>query len=258
MQTASAFGQVQGSLSWVVGVYAQFASWKATTDRLNRFIETIETSNNDNASKEIVIQKTSEQSLYVRHLQLTLPNGNLLLNSLTTQLSSGDRLLLMGVTGSGKTTFLRALAGLWSYGSGNISLPTDAKVLFIPQKPYLPILSLKEVICYPGTEDAFSDIDVTNGLIAVGLSSLAPRLQDTENWSQSLSPGEQQKLAFARILLHKPDVILLDEASASMDEQSEADLYGLLITQLPKAIVVSVGHRESLIQWHNMNMSFPI
>jgi putative ATP-binding cassette transporter len=258
MQTASAFGQVQGSLSWFVGVYAQFASWKATTDRLNRFIETIETSNNDNASKEIVIQKTSEQSLYVRHLQLTLPNGNLLLNSLTTQLSSGDRLLLMGVTGSGKTTFLRALAGLWSYGSGNISLPTDAKVLFIPQKPYLPILSLKEVICYPGTEDAFSDIDVTNGLIAVGLSSLAPRLQDTENWSQSLSPGEQQKLAFARILLHKPDVILLDEASASMDEQSEADLYGLLITQLPKAIVVSVGHRESLIQWHNMNMSFPI
>ncbi len=258
MQTASAFGSVQGSLSWFVGIYAQFASWKATTNRLNSFIETIEHSNQDHVNNQIIVHHQAEKLLDINQLSLTLPNGEPLLKDLMINLNLGDRLLLMGAAGSGKTTLLRAIAGLWSFGTGNITLPMDAKVLFIPQKPYLPIQSLKDVVSYPASSDEYSDTDLECSLTAVGLDWLIPRLPDTENWSQSLSPGEQQKLAFARILLHRPDVLLLDEASASMDEKSEADLYGMIIRELPQAIVISVGHRESLGQWHNMDMTFPL
>jgi len=258
MQTASAFGSVQGALSWLVDVYAQYASWKATTNRLMSFIDAIENSNHDQSGKQIIVHQQSENVLDIKALRLSLPNGEPLVSDLTLNLTHGDRLLLMGEAGSGKTTLLRAIAGLWSYGKGDITLPTDAKVLFIPQKQYLPILSLKEVVCYPAAIEDFRDEDVVNGLTAVGLPLLGARLHDTENWSQSLSPGEQQKLAFARILLHKPDVLLLDEATASMDEQSEAMLYALLQNQLPQAIILSVGHRESLGQWHNKNLMFPL
>jgi len=250
MQTASAFGRVQESLSWLIDVYPQFANWKATTDRLSGFTAAIHTSHDDVARRKINVRTNEIKSLAINNLTLTLPDGKPLITAFNLELKPGDRLLLTGPSGSGKTTLLRALAGLWPYGSGEIIMPANAKTLFVPQKPYLPILSLREIVCYPHPITDYDDKAVAEALTAVGLEMLIPRLGVSDNWSQSLSLGEQEKLAFARILLQMPDVVLLDEASASLDEAAEANLYKVLTARLPNAIIISVGHRSTLKAWH--------
>ena len=249
MQTASAFRRVQESLSWLIEVYPQFALWKATTDRLVEFTAAIHTSNEDAAHCRIVT-RTEGAVLKVTDLTLELPGGEPLIQQFNVELKPGDRLLLTGAAGSGKTTLLRALAGLWPYGSGEIAIPANAEVLFVPQKPYLPVLALKDIVCYPHHCGEYDNGDIENALADVGLQGLIPYLDTNDNWSQSLSLGEQQKLAFARILLHEPDILLLDEATSSLDEGSEAHLYEMLTSRLPRTILVSVGHRRTLKAWH--------
>jgi putative ATP-binding cassette transporter len=250
MQTASAFGQVQGALSWFIDVYSSFASWRATTDRLSGFTNAMMTSRTEAAVKNITT--TPGQQFAVRRLKLTLPDGTPHIEGFEQALKPGDRLLLSGKSGSGKTTLLRALAGLWPYGEGEIILPEGANIMFVPQKPYLPIAPLRNVICYPQLPDHYNDEQLKGALAAVGLESLSGQLDTSEHWTQILSLGEQEKLAFSRMLLNKPDILLLDEATASLDEAAEASLYQTLLAKLPHTIIISVGHRGSLRAWHGL------
>ena len=162
----------------------------------------------------------------------------------------GETTLITGPSGAGKSTLFRAIAGIWPFGRGEVQLPREGRVLFLPQKPYLPIGTLREVVSYPTPAAGFSDAELERALTLVGLPELAPRLGESAHWAQALSPGEQQRIAFARALVQKPDWLFLDEATSAVDEEIEAHLYGLLRDHLPRTAVVSVGHRSSLRAYH--------
>jgi len=254
-QTLRAFGQVQGALSWVVNSFTGLASWKATVDRLTSFTTAME---EVHAAREVPDAlkpaPNAKDELAVTNLELDLPSGDPLLTGITLTVAPGETLLIQGPTGSGKSTLLRAIAGLWPYGRGSVALP-QGKTLFLPQKPYLPIGTLRAVVSYPMPPQGFTDEAVTDVLKACGLSHLAKRLDQLSSWYQELSPGEQQRLAFARLLLQAPDFVFLDEATSAMDETSERTMYALLKERLPKAAIISVGHRASLSEFHHKTLS---
>ena len=249
-QTASAFGQVQGSLSWFIDAYTRFALWKATVDRLIGFAESLERVRveADRLDGDRVEGETA--SLSLEGLSMQLPQGRPLLAATSLELKPGESVLVSGPSGSGKSTLFRALAGIWPYWKGRIALPKGARLLFLPQKPYLPIGSLKRAVCYPGDAAASPDEKVKQALAAVGLGRLADELARSENWAQVLSGGEQQRLAFARALLEQPDWLFLDEATASLPEDAQDALYRLLKEKLPRTTIVSIGHRDSLAAHH--------
>jgi putative ATP-binding cassette transporter len=186
--------------------------------------------------------------LSLESLSMELPQGQPLLAATSMRLKPGENVLVSGPSGAGKSTFFRALAGIWPYWKGRLELPKGAKLLFLPQKPYLPIGTLKHAVSYPGDAASFSDQEVNDALAAVGLANLD--LQRNENWAQVLSGGEQQRLAFARALLVKPDWLFLDEATASLPEEAQDALYRLLKERLPRTTLVSIGHRASLAEHH--------
>jgi len=257
MQTASAFGHVQGALSWFIDAYTQFASWKATVDRLTGFSAAIERVRAEAERLDGEREEAATDSLSIERLALSLPQGKLLLLAPTTlQLKRGEAVLVSGPSGAGKSTLFRALAGIWPYWSGRILLPKGARLLFLPQKAYLPVGPLKHAVCYPADAGAFQDSDVSEALRAVSLAHLAEELARSENWAQLLSGGEQQRLAFARALLNKPDWLFLDEATASLPEDAQASLYGLLRERLPGTTVVSIGHRASLAEFHPRRLAW--
>jgi putative ATP-binding cassette transporter len=194
--------------------------------------------------------------LEIENLELELPRGKPLLSSATIELKPGEHVLVTGPSGAGKSTLFRALAGIWPYWKGRIKLPKGARLLFLPQKPYLPVGSLKHAVCYPNDAATCSDEAVKDALRAVGLGSLANDLERADNWAQVLSGGEQQRLAFARALLNRPDWLFLDEATASLPEEDQAALYRLLRERLPNTTLVSIGHRESLAQYHRKRLSW--
>jgi putative ATP-binding cassette transporter len=188
--------------------------------------------------------------LEARDLALSLPQGRTLLAPATFAFRRGEAVLVSGPSGAGKSTLFRALAGIWPYWHGKIRLPQGARLLFLPQKPYLPIGALKHAVCYPADAAARGDEEVAEALHAVGLGHFARDLARVENWAQVLSGGEQQRLAFARALLNRPDWLFLDEATASLPDDAQAALYALLRMRLPATTVVSIGHRESLARFH--------
>ncbi len=258
MQTASAFGQVQGALSWFVGAYTQLASWKATVDRLIGFQAAIQRTQEASAALTgivTVVGNDNDTAVSGDNIELRLPNGSQLVAPFTIRLESGKSLLITGASGSGKSTVFRALAGLWPWGHGTVHLPRGKKILFLPQKPYLIIGTLRAQLSYPSPADTYSDSDLKGVLSDCDLPQLSERLDEHQHWAQQLSGGEQQRIAFARALLHKPDWLFMDEGTASMDEASEARIYALLRTQLPATTVVSIGHRPTLMQYHEHHAS---
>jgi putative ATP-binding cassette transporter len=255
-QTASAFGQVQGALSWFIGAYTQFAAWKATVDRLAGFLGSIEYVLAEAERLDGEQEETPAANLALQDVSLSLPQGKPLLARTTLQLQRGEAVLVSGPSGAGKSTLFRALAGIWPYWSGRILLPKGARMLFLPQKPYLPVGALKHAVCYPADAGAHDDAAVGEALRAVGLGHLAQELARPENWAQVLSGGEQQRLAFARALLNKPDWLFLDEATASLPEDAQAALYRLLKERLPATTVVSIGHRASLAEFHPRRLAW--
>jgi len=250
MQTASAFGQVQGSLSWFIDAYSQFASWKATVDRLTGFSASLATVRTQGEQLDGERVEAQTDALAIEGLSLALPQGRSLLSQGSLQLEKGSNVLVTGPSGSGKSTLFRALAGIWPYWKGRIRLPQGAKLLFLPQKPYLPIGSLKHAVSYPEDAKRFAAEEIAEALQAVGLPHLSADLERSENWAQVLSGGEQQRLAFARALLSRPDWLFLDEATASLPENAQEALYRLLKERLPQTTLVSIGHRESLAPHH--------
>lgn len=256
MQTASAFGQVQGALSWFVDAYVSFASWKATVDRLIGFHASLDYARTEADRLDGDRVEGERPELGLDALALALPQGRPLLAPTTLDFKRGEHVLVTGPSGAGKSTLFRALAGIWPYWKGRIALPKGARLLFLPQKPYLPIGSLKYAVCYPGDAAGIGDDEVRDALRAVELEQLAGELERTENWAQVLSGGEQQRLAFARTLLNRPDWLFLDEATAALPDDVQARLYRLLRERLPGTTVVSIGHRASLRQFHDRHLSW--
>ena len=187
-------------------------------------------------------------------MDLYLPNGQPLIADVNVSILRGDTVLLGGASGSGKSTLFRAVAGIWPFGRGEIRGPRDRNVLFLPQKPYLPIGTLREVVSYPMPSAGVDDLTLREALEAVGLSRLAGRLGEAGNWALQLSPGEQQRIAFARALVQKPDWLFLDEATSAVDEATEARLYRLVRERLAGTTVFSVGHRATLRPFHSRQL----
>ena len=251
MQTISAFGRVQDALSFFVDSYSSIAELAAVIQRLTGFTEHME--------ECVRVKSTIERGegtaneLTLQDLSITLPDGLPLLTACTLALPHGSRILVTGASGAGKSTLLRALAGIWPYGSGTITLPAGAKRLFLPQRPYLVLGSLRRALSYPRTAAA-SDEEIARILTCVGLDHFSARLDDVDDWSRILSLGEQQRLAFARILLIRPDWIFLDEATSALDEPRERALYELLHQELPSASIISIGHRSTLFALHDTEL----
>ena len=251
MQTASAFDSVQKALSYFVSNYQSMAEWRAVIDRLSGFDRSIET------SRAVAVTPPSVQVMQrggapfaAERLDVRLPDGEPIVAADRIEFGPGDRVLITGPSGSGKSTLFRAIAGIWPFGSGRVHVPAGAKIMLIPQRPYFPLASLAAAVSYPASAGTFDDARVAEAVAAVGLSELLPRLHEEEHWNRMLSLGEQQRLAIARALLHAPDYLFLDEATASLDEAAEAALYRLLQERLKGATIVSIGHRSTLGAFH--------
>ena len=249
MQTISAFGRVQDALSYFVDSYATIANLAAVINRLAGFTEHVEKVQ----QVESHVTKSFADNLKISGLNISLPTGRDLLKNLSLNLSNTKYLLVTGFSGCGKSTLLRTLAGIWAYASGEISLPQNSKVMFLPQKPYLPLGSLRRALIYPAV-NAPTDDKLKEILQLADLPALADKLDSEEDWNKILSGGEQQRLAFARILLSKPDYIFLDEATSALDEPRELEMYELLKKYLPSATIISVGHRSTLFQVHDSEL----
>ena len=256
-QTASAFGSVQRALSVFVTIYRTLAEWRAVVARLDGFEMSIASATTLASSPDSIGMVSSDggKAIDLRKLMVNLPNGKPLVAADGLGLRAGERTLVTGPSGSGKSTLFRAIAGIWPFGNGSIAVPANASLMMLPQRPYFPIGSLHAAIVYPGEIESFNPDRVRDVLAMVGLPQLGPRLEEEGHWNRMLSLGEQQRLGLARALLHKPDYLFLDEATASLDEPSEADLYALLTGKLPQTTIVSIGHRSTLEAFHQRNIT---
>ena len=252
MQTASAFSSVQGALSFFVTTYRQIADWRAVVQRLEGFEAAVATGRKIAVTDPIVhVVRKESPAISIDDLDLRLPNGQPLMHGADVAIAPRDQILISGPSGAGKSTLLRAISGIWPFGDGTVTIPKDAKVMVLPQRPYLPIGTLHAAIAYPAGAEDFDPNQMHETIIAVGLPALAERLTEEAHWNRMLSLGEQQRLGIARALLHAPDYLFLDEATASLDEPSEAALYTLIKSRLPKSAVISVGHRSTLTEFHS-------
>ncbi len=262
MQTSSAFGQVQGALSWFISAFSgsfgsnSIAEWTAVVNRLTSFEKTLAAIAHAGQGELVRAEGGSGGGIVIDGLALGLPGGETLLRELSITLPAGSRTLVTGPTGSGKSTLFRTLGGLWPYAKGTITFPKGERLLFLPQKPYIPIATLRAAVAYPDAPETYSEDAIKSALVDVGLAHLVDRLDEDQHWSQQLSGGEQQRLAFARALLVKPRWLFMDEASSALDETSEARLYGMLVERLPTTALVSIAHRSTVAPFHDRQLAF--
>ncbi|MGB6428132.1 MAG: ABC transporter ATP-binding protein/permease [Methyloceanibacter sp.] len=251
MQIASAFGQVQGALSFFGKAYSEIADWKAVLNRLAGFDASIDWAQSLNETAPRVEHVGDGGThLHADDLVVSLPDGQEIVRASGLAIGPAERVLVTGPSGSGKTSLFRALGGVWPFGSGRIRIPHGASLLVLPQKPYVPLGTLRGALAYPGPPDAFTPGEIDEVLRAAGLEHLRDMLDETAYWADRLSVGEQQRLSIARALLQKPDWLFLDEATSALDETSEAMLYRILLERLAETAIVSIGHRSSLVMFH--------
>ncbi|MCK1326505.1 ABC transporter ATP-binding protein/permease (plasmid) [Bradyrhizobium sp. 155] len=257
MQTASAFSSVQGALSFFVRAYRSLAEWRSIVARLDGFEMSVDAAANLPPHEPAIALKAAggHRNIALEQLCVNLPSGTPLVAADAFSVQTPERVLVTGPSGSGKSTLFRAIAGIWPFGTGSIFVPEKAKLMMLPQRPYFPVGVLRDAVVYPAAPGAFETARVRDALIAVGLPDLAERLEEDGHWNRMLSLGEQQRLGLARALLHAPDYLFLDEATASLDEPSEARLYRLLAEKLPQATLVSIGHRSTLEAFHTRKVT---
>jgi putative ATP-binding cassette transporter len=259
MQTVGAFGQVQNALSWFINQYAannpnevSLVRYRSIVERLTTFDRAVEVTRA--AAEQLVLQDSLDGSVRMHDLSVSLPTGAKLLGNADVVLAPGQSVIITGRSGSGKSTLFRTLAGIWPFGSGSVERPQRS--LFLPQRPYIPLGTLRHVVCYPSEPGQHDREAIEQALTDVGLASFIPRLDKDENWPQLLSGGEQQRVALARALLAKPDWLFLDEATASLDPEAEEELYRVLKKRLPGTALVSIAHRPSVAAFHERRLVF--
>jgi len=257
MQTANAFGQVQSALSVFVTLYRNLAEWSAVIERLSGFDQSVAAARAVAVTPPVIeVAPGDAAAVSFKDVAVRLPSGIPLVNASNIAIGLGDHVLVSGPSGAGKSTLFRALAGIWPFGSGTITIPKGARVMTLPQRPYFPIAPLAAAVAYPAEPGTFDSVKVAELVTAVGLPGLAVRIDDEAHWNRMLSLGEQQRLGIARALLHAPDYLFLDEATASLDEPAEAALYRLLDERLAQATIVSIGHRSTLAAFHRRRLAF--
>jgi putative ATP-binding cassette transporter len=248
MQLTMSFTNVRVGFAWFVFQYNRLTSVRSMFRRLNELDKSF---TNENTDGGIVLNKSTDNTLHVSDLLLSLPNGKPLTSIGTLNIDSGSRLLIKGDSGVGKTTFMRAISGLWTFGKGTISIP-EGRMLFFPQEPYLPLGNIKTALCYPEFPETFSNDDCAKVMEKCGLSQYIDSLEAEDIlWSKKLSTGEKQRLAFARALLIRPDFLFLDEATSALELKMEQHLFSMLLAELPQTTIVSIAHRPSLDQYHD-------
>ena len=252
MQTASAFNSVQGALSYFITAYRSIAEYQAVVARLDGFESAIEAGRAAALTQPAIemLPRDGAKAITAEHLAVALPKGEPLVDAENLALPAGERVLVTGPSGAGKSTLFRAIAGIWPFGSGRVTVPADARVMLVPQRPYFPVATLAAAITYPARAGTFDNAHLADVLNAVGLPHLAARLNEEGHWNRMLSGGEQQRLAIARALLYAPDYLLLDEATAALDEPAEAQLYRLMQERLKGTAIISIGHRSTLGAFH--------
>jgi vitamin B12/bleomycin/antimicrobial peptide transport system ATP-binding/permease protein len=257
MQTASAFNSVQNALSYFITSYRSIAEWRAVVQRLTGFQEALAAGRAAATTPPVVevVPREDETALAIDQLHVCLPGGKPVIAADNLAFHAGERVLFTGPSGAGKSTLFRALAGIWPFGSGRVTVPKDAKVMLLPQRPYFPVGTLAAAVSYPAKVGTLGNARIAEALVAVGLPELAGRLDEEAHWNRMLSLGEQQRLGIARVLLHPPDYLLLDEATASLDEAAEAALYRLLQERLKGRTIISIGHRSTLGAFHGRRIA---
>lgn len=254
-QTAGAFGRVEHALTFFVTYYSSLADFKAVLDRLSSFDASIAKAQAAALTGPRVAQAATSGAVEMNHLQVALPNGRTIVTADGLRFNRGESALITGPSGSGKSTLLRAASGIWPYGSGDIATPEGQTALVLPQRPYLPNGTLRAAVSYPSEPGAYSDEEIRDALTAARLPQFVDRLDDKDMWSQRMSGGEQQRLAVARALLAKPDWLLLDEATAALDEKLEGEIYRAIAEKLPNTTVISIGHRSTLMDMHKRHLN---
>jgi putative ATP-binding cassette transporter len=256
MQTASAFSSVQDALSFFITAYRTLAEWQSVVARLDGFEISIASATELSVRADIVhVSACGDGAIDLKKLLVTLPNGAPLVAADGFSFRNGERTLVTGPSGSGKSTLFRAVAGIWPFATGTVDIPANATLMMLPQRPYFPVGTLHAAVAYPAEPTAYTSQQMIDVITAVGLSALTARLDEEAHWNRMLSLGEQQRLGLARALLHAPQYLFLDEATASLDEPSEAALYQLIEQKLPATTFVSIGHRSTLEAFHQRNVA---
>jgi putative ATP-binding cassette transporter len=257
MQTASAFNSVQTALSFFINAYRQLAEWRAVIARLDGFNVAVETAQLAATVAPVIeiMRQQVKSCVTIDDLLVRLPHGKPLVVARDIAVSKGESVLVTGPSGAGKSTLFRAIAGTWPFGNGTIAVPRTAKIMTLPQRPYLPVGTLAAAVTYPAETGTFSAQRLAEVISAAGLPGLAERLDEEAHWNRMLSLGEQQRLGIARAILQAPDFLLLDEATASLDEPAEAALYRLLAERLAATTLLSIGHRSTLLAFHRRGLT---
>jgi vitamin B12/bleomycin/antimicrobial peptide transport system ATP-binding/permease protein len=255
IMVAGAFSQVQWAMRWFVDNFSRLADWRAAVHRVARFREALDDLPAvEEGAEEITRSLHPDGYLAFEGVRILLPDGHIIIEEASASFRPGDRVLIVGETGAGKSTLFRAVAGLWPWGSGTILTPPPEAMAFLPQRPYLPLGTLRNAVTYPSPPDAFSIATVRQALERCDLGNLLDKLDRVERWDRELSLGEQERLAFARLLLHKPGWVFLDEATAALDEDSQRHIMGLFDAELKNTTVLSIGHRPDLAVYHTRTL----
>lgn len=259
VQVVAAFSAVQAALIWFVDNFVRLAEWFASVTRVDELVEELEALDIGTIMEKderIVLGESEDDAIHLENLSIAHSNGRVVVADATVTIAQGAKALIAGESGSGKSTLIRALAGIWPWGSGSIRVPSGQTIAFVPQKPYLPTGTLRTILLYPDSDRAVADEAILAALQRCGLGYLAKKLDaEEDDWDRALSGGERQRVAFVRLLLQKPDIIVMDEATSALDEGSQASLLGLFDEELAAATLISVGHRPGLEDYHDQKIT---